>query len=416
MLKKQHGDVEPLDYACHTDAPVLDAKRSPSLMDGTPLLSHAWHLDAHLLADYLKRWSMARGVRNIVDTLQSATLDERGFIARLQMESGASYTADLFVDCSGFRGLLINQALGEPFIDMRDQLLCDSAVATVVPTDDRTEGVEPYTSAIALKHGWVWKIPLFGRFGTGYVFSSSFVSMDDAIEEFARLWHLDPTTTPLNKIRFRVGRNRRASVNNCVSIGLSGCFLEPLESTGIYFIHTSIYLLAKHFPDRSFNPCLIKRFNEELETIFDDSRDFIQAHYFVSPRDDTPFWRANRHDLKLADGLVGKSEAYTAGLPVNLVSDVAAYYDSFETEFHTFWTNSSYYYVWAGLGYLPDVPMARLKYQPRSRERAEGMFAALKGQTAALLERLPPLYDYLYHVHRQPATSSVGNAAFGSGT
>ena len=417
VIKKQLGDVEPLDYACHTDAPVLDAKRSPSLMDGTPVLSHAWHLDAQLLADYLKGWSIARGVRNIVDTLQSVTLDERGFIARLEMESGASHAADFFVDCSGFRGLLINQALGEPFIDMSDQLLCDSAVATIVPTDDNRDGVEPYTSAIALKHGWVWKIPLLGRFGTGYVFSSRIASMDDASEEFAQLWNLDLATTRLNKIRFRVGRNRRAWVNNCVSIGLSSCFLEPLESTGIYFIHTSIYLLAKHFPDKSFNHCLVKRFNEELETIFDDSRDFIQAHYFVSPREDTPFWRANRHELKLTDGLMNKSEAYKAGLPVNLVSDVDTYYNSFETEFHTFWTNSSYYYVWAGLGYLPDEPMARLKYQPQSRQKAELMFASLKDRTAQLLGRLPSLYHYLYHVHRQPVdTAAEGPVAYWSAT
>ena len=417
VLKKQLGSVEPLDYACHKDAPALDAKRSPSMMDGTPVLSHAWHMDAQLLADYLKGWSIARGVDHILDTLQSVTLDERGFIDRLQMQSGASYGADLFVDCSGFRGLLINQALGEPFIDMSDQLLCDSAVAANVPSHDERDGVEPYTSAIALKHGWVWKIPMLGRFGTGYVFSSSFTSMDEATEEFAQLWNLDVATTPLNKIRFRVGRNRRAWVKNCVSIGLSSCFLEPLESTGIYFIHTAIYLLAKHFPDKSFHPILLKRFNEELEMVFDDSRDFIQAHYFPTLRDDTPFWRANRHELRLTDSLLSKSEVYKAGLPVNLVSDVDTYYDSFETEFHTFWTNSSYYYVWAGLGYLPDEPMARLRYQPHSRQKAEVMFASLKDETAQLLGRLPSLYQYLYHVHRQTGPGhDLGAAASGSGT
>lgn len=401
VLKKQLGAVEPLDYACHKDAPALDAKRSPSMMDGTPVLSHAWHMDAHMVADYLKEWATARGVRHIRDTVQDVTLDERGFIARLEMRSGAGYAADLFVDCSGFRGLLINQALGEPFIDMNDQLLCDSAVATAVPTDDERHGVEPYTSSIALKHGWVWKIPMLGRFGSGYVFSSAFASMDEATEEFAGLWSLDTATTTFNKIRFRVGRNRRAWVKNCVSIGLSSCFLEPLESTGIYFIHTAIYLLAKHFPDKTFNPILLKRFNEEIEMMFDDSRDFIQAHYFPTQRDDTPFWRANRHELKLTDSLMSKAEAYKAGLPVNLVSDIDAYYESFETEFHNFWTNSSYYYVWAGLGYLPDEPMARLKYQPHSRQKAEAIFASLREESAHLLARLPPLYQYLYHVHRQ---------------
>ena len=146
-----------------------------------------------------------------------------------------SWTQIFFVDCSGFRGLLINQAMREPFLDMSDYLLCDRAVATAVPHDDATNGVEPYTSAIAMESGWTWKIPMLTRFGTGYVYSSRFASQDEATKDFCQLWNLNPEETSLNHVRFRVGRNRRAWVKNCVSIGLSSCFLEPLESTGIYF-------------------------------------------------------------------------------------------------------------------------------------------------------------------------------------
>src|SRR5260370_26527066 len=142
-----------------------------------------------------------------------------------------SWTQIFFVDCSGFRGLLINQTMREPFLDMSDYLLCDRAVATAVPHDDATNGVEPYTSAIAMESGWTWKIPMLTRFGTGYVYSSRFASQDEATKDFCQLLNLNPEETSLNHVRFRVGRNRRAWVKNCVSIGLSSCFLEPRQST-----------------------------------------------------------------------------------------------------------------------------------------------------------------------------------------
>ena len=123
-------------------------------------------------------------------------------------------------------------------------------------TDDKL-GVDPYTSAIAMDAGWTWKIPMLGRFGSGYVYSSKFETQDNAARDFCKLWNLDPDKQPLNKIRFRVGRNRRAWVKNCVGIGLASCFVEPLESTGIYFIYAAIYQLAKHFPDKSFSEGLL---------------------------------------------------------------------------------------------------------------------------------------------------------------
>lgn len=158
---------------------------------------------------------------------------------------------------------------------------------------------------------------MLGRFGTGYVYSSRFASQDEATEEFCRMWGLDPGETPLNQVRFRVGRNRRTWVKNCVSSGLSTCFLEQLELTGIYFICAAIYQLEKHFPDKRFNPVLIDGFNREIDTMFDDSRDFIQAYFYFSPRDDTPFWRANK-ELRLADDLQEKIALYRAGMAINL--------------------------------------------------------------------------------------------------
>jgi tryptophan 6-halogenase len=283
---------------------------------------------------------------------------------------------------------------------MNDMLLCDSAVAAQVPHDDEANGIEPYTSAIAMKSGWTWKIPMLGRFGSGYVYSGQFCSTEEAEREFSDLWDLERKNISARHIKFRTGRNRRAWVKNCVSIGLSGCFLEPLESTGIYFISASIYQLAKHFPDISFDERLINTFNAEIETMFDDCRDFIQAHYFTSTRRDTPFWRANGDELKLSDSMRQKIAAYKVGLPICIpFTDEARYYTNFETEFRNFWTNSSYYCIFSGMGFHPDRPMGKLLYRSEACNEADRIFARIKRETHELLGALPTNYEYLRILH-----------------
>ncbi|NXY98714.1 tryptophan 7-halogenase [Streptomyces sp. BR123] len=391
---------EPFDYACFREPPVMDAKKSPRRLDGTASTRYAWHFDAALVADFLRRFATEKqGVVHVQDEMTHAEQDGRGFVTALHTKASRVLDADLFVDCSGFRGLLINQALGEPFIDMSDHLLCDSAVATAVPHDDEANGVEPYTSAIAMSSGWTWKIPMLGRFGTGYVYSSRFASKEEATREFCDLWDLDPETTKFNHVKFRVGRNRRAWVNNVVSIGLSSCFLEPLESTGIYFITAAIYQLAKHFPDKNFHPELANSFNREIEVMFDDTRDFIQAHFYYAPRNDTPFWKANK-ELTLPKNIQEKISAYKAGLPINSpIADESTYYGNFEAEFRNFWTNGSYYCVFAGLGLEPDAPLPVLAHKPESVAGAEALFTKVKQEQQHLLDTLPSTYDYLRQLH-----------------
>ncbi|MEW5848964.1 MAG: tryptophan halogenase family protein [Myxococcota bacterium] len=406
--KRRQGFTGAMDYTCFKEPELLDARLSPKWLDGRDAMFHAWHFDATLVAEYLKTLATGWGVRHVVDELEGANLAPDGSIASLRMKSGATYAADFFVDCSGFRGLLINQALGEPFLDMSDHLFCDSAVATAVPHDDEKYGIEACTSAIAMRHGWTWKIPMMGRFGTGYVYSSRFCGVDEAADEFMKLWNLDPAETALNKIRFRVGRNRRAWVHNCASIGLASCFLEPLESTGIYFIYAAIYQLVKHFPEKTINPVLRDRFNMEIQNMFDDCRDFIQAHYLTSQRSDTEFWRANRHALKLSDNVQEKLETYKSGLPVNMpITTEENYYGNFEAEFRNYWTNGSYYCIFAGMGLVPDRPLPQVLYRPESRARAEKMFAEIRMKTQDLKARLPTTFQYLQRLHNRERGPSL---------
>ncbi len=391
---------EPFDYACFREPPVMDAKKSPRWMDGTHSTRYAWHFDAQLVADFLRRFATEKqGVHHVQDEMTGVDQNDDGFVTALRTKSGRVLEADLFVDCSGFRGLLINKAMDEPFIDMSDHLLCDSAVATAVPHDDEAEGIEPYTSAIAMSAGWTWKIPMLDRFGTGYVYSSKFTTQEEATQELCELWGLDPAETKFNHVRFRVGRNRRAWVKNVVSIGLSSCFLEPLESTGIYFITAAIHQLAKHFPDRTFNQALADSFNREIEVMFDDTRDFIQAHFYYAPRNDSPFWKANK-ELTLPDNIQEKIAAYRAGLPINVpITDESTYYGNFEAEFRNFWTNGSYYCIFAGLGLLPEAPLPALTHRPESIAGAEPLFDKVKEEQRHLLETLPSTYEYLRHLH-----------------
>ncbi len=398
--KRINGFDEPVDYACYKEPPLMDARLSPRFLDGTRAMTYAWHFDAHLVADFLRKVATGWGVNHITDTLENVEFRDDGFISALRTTSGRTVRGDLFVDCSGFRGLLINKAMNEPFVDMNDHLLCNSAVATALPHDDEKYGIEPCTSAIAGNAGWTWKIPMLGRFGSGYVYSSHFASEDQATHDFCKLWGLDPDKTPLNKIRFRVGRNRRAWVKNCVGIGLASCFVEPLESSGIYFIYAAIYQLAKHFPDKSFNPVLIDRFNAEVEYMFDDTRDFIQMHYLTTPREDTSFWKANKFELKIADGVKHKLETYKAGLSVNpVVMDENAYYGSFESEFRNFWVDGSFFCILSGMGWHPEHSLPSLRYRPASQEKAEQMFRDIKAKSAELKKTLPTTYEFLRKLH-----------------
>jgi tryptophan halogenase len=399
-LRARGGDAGPVDYACFKEPTLLDAKRAPRLRDGKAAMRYAWHFDAQLVADYLRRVAVGWGVRHVVDEIDNVTLTQDGRIGAVNTRGGRTESADLFVDCSGFRSLLMNQALKEPFLDMSDYLLCDSAVAAPVPADDREHGIEPYTSAIAMAAGWTWKIPMRGRFGSGHVFSSRFTTRERATEDFLKLWGLDPDKTKLNQIKFRVGRNRRSWVKNCVGIGLSSVFLEPLESTGIYFIYAAIYQLVRHFPDRGFDPRLADAFNREIQVMFDDSRDFVQAHYLASPRNDTEFWRANGNGLRISDQLQQKLADYDAGLPVNMPkTDEESYYRNFEAEFDNYWTNGSYYCILSGLGRRPSRPLPYLAHRPESLRRAAEKFAGIRTQAADLRARLPSNYEFLTQLH-----------------
>jgi len=257
---------------------------------GSPLsqVAYAYHFDAGLYAQYLRRHAEARGVRRIEGEIVDVTLRSTdGFIESVTLKSGAKVAGELFVDCSGFRGLLIEQALKTGYDDWTHWLPCNRAVA--VPSE-KTAPATPYTRSTARTAGWQWRIPLQHRTGNGYVYSSAHLGDTEAAETL--LANLDGRAlSDARLLRFTTGRRRRMWHRNCVALGLASGFLEPLESTSIYLIQSGIARLIQMFPDRHMNAVLQERYNAEAAFEMERIRDFLILHYHATQRRDSEFWR-----------------------------------------------------------------------------------------------------------------------------
>ena len=267
---------------------------------------YAYQFDANLFGPYLRKLSESWGAQRTEGRIVTVHRDgESGDIAALELESGERIEGDLFIDCSGFVSLLLGKTLGEPFEDWSKWLPADRAVA--MPC--RTEGaVTPYTSAIAMPGGWRWRIPLQNRTGNGYVYSSKFLSDEDAAAALVAAVEGEPIAPP-RQLRFLAGRRARSWVGNCIGVGLSSGFLEPLESTSIYLIQAAITSLLELFPEREISPVDRNEFNRLIDLEYDRIRDFLILHYHATERDDSPFWNYVR-SMEIPDSLAEKMELF----------------------------------------------------------------------------------------------------------
>jgi tryptophan halogenase len=312
-LKQAHSDGsagEIGDYNLNTLAAKLGRFARPSGEAAWPFsaLRYAFHFDAALYARYLRRYAEARGaVRHegrIVQVFQRA---DDGFIEGVALQDGRRIDGDLFIDCSGFRGLLIEETLKAGYEDWSRYLPCDRAVA--VPSV-LSGPPDPFTRATADLAGWRWRIPLQHRMGNGYVYCSDHI--DDEVARAQVLAKLEgaPLAEP-RMLRFKAGHRKRLWIKNCIAVGLAGGFIEPLESTSIHLIQTGLLRLATLFPDQGFATADIDEFNRSSVREYEHVRDFIILHYKATARDDSPFW-LRRRDMEIPDSLAHRMALFAS--------------------------------------------------------------------------------------------------------
>lgn len=253
-----------------------------------PSMNYAYHLDASLYAKFLRQFSEPYGVKRIEGKIGQVILDrESGFIQSLQLDDGQIVAGDLFLDCTGFRGLLIEDALGTGYDNWSHWLPCDSAVA--VQTE--SAGVmSPYTCSTAHPFGWQWRIPLQNRAGNGVVYSSQYCGDEEAEATLVRNLKGKPLADP-RIIRFVTGKRKKMWNKNCVALGLASGFIEPLESTSIHLVTSALIRLLRLFPHMGINELQMQEFNRQSDMEIESVRDFIVLHYHATERQDSDFWR-----------------------------------------------------------------------------------------------------------------------------
>ena len=329
---------------------------------------HAFHFDAGLYARFLRRFSEKLGVvRSEGKIVDSALRAEDGFIEAVILESGERIEGDLFIDCSGFRGLLIEQALKTGYEDWSHWLPCNRALA--VPCEVVPEPT-PWTRATARKAGWQWRIPLQHRIGNGHVYCSDFIGDEEAAEILLANLDAKPLADP-RLLRFTTGMRRKFWNRNCVAIGLSSGFMEPIESTSIHFIQSSISKLVSLFPDRGFDSETIDEYNRQTRFEFERSRDFLILHYKANQREEA-FWQ-RCSEMSVPDTLAHKIELFRSSARIF-------------RENEELFTEVAWLQVMIGQGIVPERyhPMVDMLSQAEIEQMVEGTRAVLDRAAAAM--------------------------------
>jgi tryptophan halogenase len=305
------GDNKPLqDYAfawhlAKNNKFSLPSPDQKSLFSG---FDYAYHFDAGLYANYLSTYSKKMGVkRQEGKIIQVDTHPHNGFISFVTLSNGQKIEGDLFIDCSGAAALLINKTLKVKFVDWSEHLLCNRAIALQT---SHTKPISPYTRSIAKQSGWQWRIPLQTRMGNGSVHSSEFIDEQSAMDELISSVEGKLLSEP-RVINFKVGRREKFWHKNCVAIGLSAGFLEPLESTSLHLVQRAIMRLVAHFPDKQCDEINTKQFNDLTTIEYENIRNFIILHYKATQRDDSEFWRYCQH-MSVPDSLQHQIDLFSS--------------------------------------------------------------------------------------------------------
>ena len=343
---------------------------------------YGYHFDAALMGEFLKGKATQRGVTLVQDTITDVAIDSQGDISHVDTENHGQIDADLFVDCSGFKGLLIRQALGEKPNSTKAYMFNDSAVAIPTPKSDGG-GIMSETISRAMKYGWVWHIPLSSRTGNGYVYSSDYASEDEVETEFREYLGEAADSMEALHLHWSPGRLENHWKNNCVAIGLSQGFLEPLEALMINVIQTSIERFTAYFERGQFTNRYREDFNGQVNRYIDGILDYLQLHYKLNSRDDTAYWRDNRDNPNMSAQLARVLDAWDRNENIDRVLS--------ESINEQVYPPLSWYCMLSGMGRFPAPGHGPLRLPVRHQQRVRDLseeHASIFYPHAEYLERL----------------------------
>lgn len=360
----------------------------------------AYHFDATKFGAWLRDgYAIPRGVKLITANVLDATLNDSG-IETLILNTGETITADLFVDCTGFKSMLLNGYLKEPFKDYGHMLPNNRAWAVQLPYKDKENELEPFTNCTAHTNGWVWNIPLWSRLGTGYVYSDKYISKEDALEEFKLYLMSDKMIVPRTKedienlsfkdIPMRIGIHERTWVKNVVALGLSASFIEPLESNGLFSVFWFVTQLSKSLLRKEVSQLDRDIYNASNQIVFNNLAEFISMHYALSVRRDSSYW------------LDISTREFSTDLKSKEVVTTTGYQNLVQTKMFNGMPQENYgiTYISTGMNYgLFDRVDQKLNIFNRNVkpyvDANVAKFAEKKARWAKAAEKSPSLYQYL---------------------
>ena len=365
----------------------------------------SYHFDSKLLAEYLKKF--CTGVEHHYDNIVSVNKDENGYLTSVVGEVHGDYTADLFIDCTGFQSRLLEKEMGSEFLSYKPWLDNDRALATHVPYKDKSKELVNFTRCTGIDSGWVWTVPLWNSLGTGYCYSSDFVDDDTAEIQFKK--HLGTDDVDIKKINIRHGIHKEGWVKNVVAIGLSYAFVEPLESSSLASTHECLLRLVRTLKDRD---CCVNRFDADLYNItsandIDSWRDFVAIHYAASSRDDTRYWRHQTQEKSYVNLGSGKFIKH------NVINDGITFDDKYQgLSQNLYGYSGGWTYVMAGNGYKIPAHKRQQEYNayqsyglPYSPDEVEHLYLQWRKRIKHLsneIQKLPTHDIFLsQHIYKQ---------------
>lgn len=387
-LLQSESTRAPFAEAVTIQARVADAQRAPKRpheSDFAGPLNYAYHFDAAKLAAVLAERAQELGVRHLKGNLTEAVLDETGAIDHIVSPEHGDLTADLYIDCTGFRAELIGKALGAPFKSCKPILFADRAMACRAPYAAPDAPIQSYTVATAHEAGWIWDIALAHGRGVGCVYSSDHID-DDRAEAILRDY-LGAAEIETRKISFDAGYREKQWIKNCVAVGLSAGFLEPLESTGVVLIEAAVAMIAELFPHSGPVSAPARRFNELMTARYDNIIVFLKLHYALSQRPE-PFWRENTHPDSIPERLVDLLEQWRHRPPARF---------DFILDLETF-AFFNYQYILYGMGFKTDLTDGAGEFPDVAA--AAKLFAKIRGFADRATQDLPSHRDLIAQINK----------------